>query len=209
MVDFLALGSLISITAVVSLSGVLMPGPVMAATIAKGYKDRNAGLAIGIGHGIIEVPLIFLIGFGLGVYFNSFLITLIIGLAGGGMMFYLGLIMVRMRKYTETSENYLPYRPAIVGIIMTIANPYWFLWWFTIGASLVLFSLTLGLMGLVIFAIVHVSCDIVWDYFVSYSVFKSKKFWRDRTHEYVFAACGLIMVVFGVYFLLSPVIELI
>jgi len=206
MAEYLALmGSLIAITATVSLSGVLMPGPVLAATIAKGYKDKHAGLWIGIGHGIIEVPLIVLIGYGLGVFFSYDPVTIAIGIAGGLMLLYLGVNMIRMRHDTEQSEEYLPYPSALVGVIMTIANPYWFLWWATIGAALILFAMELGLVGLAVFAAVHVSCDIGWDYFVSYSVNRSTSFWKGRTHEYVFIICGAIMIVFGIYFFGSPI----
>ena len=45
----------------ISLSGVMLPGPLTAATIAKGYNDKNAGVMIGIGHGIVEIPIIALI----------------------------------------------------------------------------------------------------------------------------------------------------
>jgi threonine/homoserine/homoserine lactone efflux protein len=210
MSDFITLmGSLILITGIVSLSGVLMPGPVLAATIAKGYRDKHAGLGIGIGHGIIEIPLILLIGLGLGVFFENFTVQLTIAVAGGGMLAFLGINMILMRKDTSQQEEYLPYRPTFVGIMMTIANPYWFLWWATIGATLILFSLQLGFLGLAVFTIVHVSCDIGWDYFVSLSVNRSKKFWRSKTHEYVFGLCGIIMVIFGIYFLLSPAFTLI
>jgi threonine/homoserine/homoserine lactone efflux protein len=201
------LGSLILITAFVSLSGVLMPGPVLAATVAKGYRDKHAGLAIGIGHGIIEVPLILVIGIGLGVYFENIYLQLIIGLAGGAMLAYLGVNMLKMRKDTGISEEYLPYPSTLVGMMMTVANPYFFLWWATIGATLILLSLELGILGLIVFTIVHVSCDIGWDYFVSYSVNRSKTFWRERTHEIVFAVCGFIMIVFAVYFFTSPILK--
>jgi threonine/homoserine/homoserine lactone efflux protein len=203
--SIMLLGSLILITSVVSLTGVLMPGPVLAATVAKGYKDKHAGLAIGIGHGIIELPLIALIGFGLSTFFDNIWVQIVIGLAGGAMLAYLGINMIKMRKEISQSEEYLPYRPTIVGMLMTVANPYFFLWWATIGAGLILFALQLGLFGLVIFAIVHVSYDIGWDYFVSYSVNKSKTFWRQRTHEYVFGICGIIMIVFGIYFFGAPI----
>ena len=201
------LGSLIAVTAVVSLSGVMMPGPVFAASIAKGYKDRHAGLWIGIGHGMIELPLIILIGFGLGIYFNNLYVALIIGIAGGSMLMFMGLSMVDMRKNTKEYEQYLPQRPTVVGILMTAVNPYWFIWWATVGAALIIFALTLGILGLAVFAAVHISCDIGFNYFVSYSANKSKRFWRKQTHEYVFGACGVLMYGFGIFFVGMPIID--
>jgi threonine/homoserine/homoserine lactone efflux protein len=182
-----------------------MPGPVTAATVAKGYRDKHAGLAIGIGHGIIEIPLIIVIGIGLGVYFENLYIQLAIGLGGGVMLAYLGINMLKMRKDTSINEEYLPYSSTLVGIMTTVANPYWFLWWATLGAAMIMLSLELGILGLAVFTIVHVSCDIGWDYFVSYSVNRSKTFWHERTHEIVFAICGLTMIIFAVYFFVSPI----
>ena len=208
MIESVALlGTIIAITASASLSGVLMPGPVLAATIAKGYKDKHAGLWIGIGHGIIEVPLIAFIGYSLGVHFKYEPLTVTIGLAGGLMLLYLGINMIKMRADVEEhNEKYMPYPSTIVGMIMTIFNPYWFLWWFTLGAALVLYSIELlGLFGLVVFTIIHVSCDVGWDYFVSYSVNKSTTFWKGRTREVVFIICGAIMIGFGIFFFGSPI----
>jgi threonine/homoserine/homoserine lactone efflux protein len=201
------MGSLIAVTAIVSLSGVMMPGPVFAASIAKGYKDRHAGLWIGIGHGMIELPLIILIGFGLGIYLNNLYVALIIGIAGGSMLMFMGLSMFDMRKDTKEYEQYLPQRPTVVGIVMTAVNPYWFIWWATVGATMIIFALTLGILGLAVFAVVHISCDIGFDYFVSYSANRSKKFWKRRTHEYVFGACGVLMYGFGIFFVGKPIID--
>ena len=53
----------------VSLSGVMMPGPVFAVTVAKGYRSKVAGVLIALGHGAIEFPLMFLIYFGFTQFF--------------------------------------------------------------------------------------------------------------------------------------------
>ncbi|GAH55236.1 unnamed protein product, partial [marine sediment metagenome] len=49
----------------ISLTGVMLPGPLTAATIAKGYGDKNAGALIAVGHAVIEIPLIAAIYLGL------------------------------------------------------------------------------------------------------------------------------------------------
>jgi len=53
----------------ISLSGVMMPGPLTAATIAKGYREQNAGIFIAMGHAVIELPLMALIYFGFAQFF--------------------------------------------------------------------------------------------------------------------------------------------
>ena len=69
----------------ISLSGVMLPGPLTAATIARGYNDKNAGVMIGIGHGIVEIPIIALIYFGFAAYIADPLVKMATGLAGGAL----------------------------------------------------------------------------------------------------------------------------
>ncbi len=42
----------------ISLSGVLVPGPITAITVEEGNKSPHAGALVAIGHGIVEFPLI-------------------------------------------------------------------------------------------------------------------------------------------------------
>lgn len=195
------------LTAFISLSGVMMPGPVFAGTVAKGYKDKNAGMQIALGHGIVEFPLVGFIGLGLGSFFENQGVMIAIGLVGGAVLLYIGYNMIRMRKGVNKTEKYLPYHPLIVGIITTISNPYFFLWWATVGLALIVIALGFGLLAFIVFAVLHWSCDFLWDYFVSFTIFKSKKFWSEKGHNVVFGICGIIMIIFGVWFIISPVLS--
>lgn len=42
---------------IISLSGVMAPGPMTTVTISKGSKSPYAGALIAVGHGIVEFPL--------------------------------------------------------------------------------------------------------------------------------------------------------
>jgi len=59
-----SLGLFLLSAAAISLSGVMLPGPLTAVTIAKGYRNQNAGSLIALGHAIIEIPLMALVYFG-------------------------------------------------------------------------------------------------------------------------------------------------
>lgn len=187
----------------ISLSGVMMPGPVSAVTIAKGHKDKNAGAFIAFGHGIIEFPLMFLIYLGFAKFFTSDAVKMIVGLVGGTMLVFMGVQMFRVRRSIATKGRDLPYNSLTAGIMTTGANPYFFLWWATIGATLILTASTFGLMGFVLFAIIHWLCDFFWDLFVSVATFKSKHLWRERTHEILFGVCSAILIIFGLWFISS------
>jgi threonine/homoserine/homoserine lactone efflux protein len=198
------------IAVVISLSGVMTPGPVFAAAVAKGYKDQGAGIKIALGHGLVEFPLMALIILSLGYVFQNSAVKLGIGLIGGFLLVFLGLMMVRSRKkIAEGEKEYIPYNSITTGVLTTSANPYFFLWWATVGALLISNAQEFGSIVVVAFAVVHWSCDLAWYSFTSFAVFKTKHLWTPLVHEIVFGACGVLMIAFGIYFVFGPANELI
>ena len=197
----LFLGSVIFI----SMSGVMAPGPVFTVTIAKGHKSPREGLLIGTGHGLVEIPLILLLYFGFSQVFANDLVKLLIGIVGGVILFYFGMDMLRKRSSIgEQDSSVTPAHGSIMaGILATSSNPYYFLWWATVGVVLIATAHTFGILGMVLFIIAHVSCDLFWYFFVGYTVFKSKRLWTPRVHSYVFGLCGMALMGFGVWFVIS------
>lgn len=194
--------------AFVSLSGVIMPGPVLAATITKGYEDQKAGLKIALGHSFAELPLIVLIFFGFDFFFKDPLIFSAVGLLGGALLLYMGYEMVRDREKILEDRPVVEYTSFTAGIVTTAANPYFFLWWATVGAALIAGAVEFGWIMLPIFAAVHLSCDFLWGHFVAYSIFKTKGLWSKRRHHFLFLVAGLIMLIFGLYFIVSSTLSL-
>ena len=197
------------IAVVISLSGVMTPGPVFAAAVAKGYKDQSAGIKIALGHGLVEFPLMVLIILSLGYVFQNTAVKLGIGLVGGFLLIFLGILMVKSRKEIAGGDkDYIPYNSITTGVLTTSANPYFFLWWATVGALLISNAQEFGAIVVVAFAIVHWTCDLAWYSFTSFAVFRTKHLWTPLVHEAVFGACGAVMIVFGIYFMLGPASEL-
>lgn len=198
-----SLGLFLLSAAAISLSGVMLPGPLTAATIAKGYREQNAGIFIALGHAVIELPLMALIYFGFANLFTSPGVTKIIGLAGGLMLIVMGLTVLRNISKAQAEVADLPYNSVVTGIILTGANPYFFLWWATIGIALIATAAEFGIWGLTIFAVVHWSCDLLWEQFVSMSVFRTKHLWTQRVQKIVFGICAFVLVGFGIWFCVS------
>lgn len=197
------------IAVVISLSGVMTPGPVFAAAVAKGYKDQSAGIKIALGHGLVEFPLMVLIILSLGYVFQNTAVKLGIGLVGGFLLVFLGIMMVKNRKdIAGGNKDYIPYNSITTGVLTTSANPYFFLWWATVGALLISNAQEFGAIVVVAFAIVHWTCDLAWYSFTSFAVFRTKHLWTPLVHEVVFGACGALMIIFGIYFMLGPASEL-
>ncbi len=196
-------------TIFISLTGVMTPGPVFAAAVAKGYRDERAGIKIAIGHGLVEFPLMALIVVSLGYIFENDMVKMGIGIVGGTLLLFLGASMIRSRKVVADEEHeILPYDSIVAGALTTASNPYFLLWWATVGAVLVLNAQYFGPIIVVVFAIVHWSCDLAWYTFTSVLVFRTKHLWTPRVQELIFGTCGALMMLFGVYFLLGPALEL-
>ena len=187
----------------ISLSGVMLPGPLTAATIARGYNDKNAGALIGLGHGVIEMPIIALVYFGFASYLTIPFVKQITGVAGGLLLIVMGLIVFFTFKKPVTGSAATPYGSLVTGIVMTGGNPYFFLWWATIGVVLITGAVAFGIYGIVLFAIVHWSCDIIWSQVVSMTVFKTRHLWTAAVQKVIFGICALVLIGFGLWFGIS------
>ena len=197
------LGLFLLSAAGISLSGVMLPGALTAATITKGYHDKNAGIFIALGHAVIEIPLMALIYFGFAYFLASPDVRKIIDLAGGLMLIFMGSMVFRATRKAVGEAADLPYNSFVTGIIMTGGNPAFYAWWATIGIALIAGAADFGVYGLLLFAVVHWSCDLVWEQFISMSVFKTRHLWTQKVQRIVFGICALVLVGFGAWFCLS------
>jgi threonine/homoserine/homoserine lactone efflux protein len=199
----LNLGQFLLIAAGISLTGVMLPGPMTAATIAKGYSDKHAGAWIAAGHAVIEIPLIAAIYFGFGHFIGSPQVQKGIYLAGGLMLLYLGFRMFRATNKAPGAVGGLPANALLTGIVITGTNPAFYIWWATVGAALVTGAAKFGLAGVILFTTVHLPCDFAWSEFLSVSTFKSRRWWTQKVQKIVFSVCALVLAGFGVWFCLS------
>ena len=190
---------------VISFSGVMLPGPMFAVTMAKGYKSPWAGTQISLGHAVIEVPLILLIYFGFTQFFHSNVVQLVLSLLGSGMVLWLGISMFRARAEVIQKGKDLPYTGFTAGILTSGFNPFFLLWWATIGSMLIVRILDFGTTGLIAFIIVHWLCDLVWLSLVSILVNRTHSLWGQKLQEWLFIACSLLLVGFSIWFLISGI----
>jgi len=190
----------------ISLSGVMMPGPVFAVTVANGYKDKAAGALIALGHGVVEFPLIFLIYFGFTWFFASTTVQKIIGFVGGLILVFMGVQTLKNRNEAFDEHEGSKHGSFIAGVLTTSVNPYFFLWWATIGAALITGASAFGSTGFLIFSLTHWSCDLLWDTLVSVTVFRSRRFWTRKVQTVVFGFCFIILIGYGAWFIASSML---
>jgi len=187
---------------VISLSGAIAPGPMLAVTLSKGYRSPWAGLQVALGHAAIEVPLILLIAFGFASFLELPVVQVALSFVGGGMLIWLGVNMFRSRSDPAHGRD-LPYNAFVSGILASGLNPFFIVWWATVGGMLIARILPFGAWGLASFTLAHWCCDALWYSLVSVFIFRSHSFWGQQFQQVFFIVCALFLGGFGIYFIVS------
>jgi threonine/homoserine/homoserine lactone efflux protein len=199
-----ALGTVV----VTSLSGVMMPGPMFTVTLAKSLKSPWAGVLVSLGHAVVEVPLILLVYLGLAEFFQNEILKLVLSVVGGAMIVWMGYDLFRARKKMVTEGKDTRYNAFTAGILMSGLNPFFLLWWVTVGSLLIVsFRAAVGSWGLPFFIIVHWLCDLVWLSLVSFTIFRTHKFWGQKFQEWVFIVLSVALLYFGGQFIVRGIID--
>jgi len=192
---------------VISLSGVMAPGAVTAATIAQGTRNRWAGTLISLGHGIVEIPLIFLLMLGLDLVFKMDPVRIGIGILGGGFLLWMGIGMLRQTPPdTNTPQTTFNKGSIRTGIVLSATNPYFLFWWATVGLNLAIGAKELGITALILFAIVHWLCDLIWLSFLSVAAFVTHRgagLFGQKMQRGILLFCGIALLIFGVKFMVD------
>jgi threonine/homoserine/homoserine lactone efflux protein len=197
------LGVFLISAVMISLSGVLSPGPMTAAAIQHGGKSRLNGMYIAIGHGVIEMPLIFLIFLGAGSFLKLEWIRILIGIAGGIYLIFIGKNLLRFKGDKEIFKGDRIPSSFYSGILLSIGNPYFLLWWGTIGVGLVFSASKFGLIGLLLFSLFHWLCDLVWYSFLSMASFKGIRMFGAGVYKKLSLFCGIAMFFYGGVFIVN------
>lgn len=191
----------------ISLSGVMAPGPVTAATIAAGTRSRHAGGLIAVGHGIVELPLVLCIWAGMGrLFLQSETVKMVIGFVGGAFLLFMGIQMLRsVGKNNEKVIQHTSQNPLWTGIILSAGNPFFLLWWPTVGLVLIKDVQEFGGLAFALFITTHWLCDLVWLEALSWTSFKGAKLLGGRTQYVVLLVCSLTLVSFGLFFIYNAI----
>ncbi|MBC8503659.1 MAG: LysE family transporter [Anaerolineales bacterium] len=183
----------------ISLSGVMAPGPITAVAVGKGNQSPHAGALVAIGHGLVEFPLMAAVFFGVGSLLDAPYLQAGIGIAGGLFILWMGISMLRSIRVDFSVDEYSKdtRSPILAGILFSVGNPYFLVWWLTVGAALILRSVEFGVWGFLAFGMGHWLCDLLWDWFLSAISFKGGQFFGNRFQQTVFALSGVMLLFFG------------
>ena len=194
---------------IIGLSGALMPGPMFVAVVGQSPR-RGAwtGPIAVLGHGVLESVLVAAVILGLAEFLKNAAVMSVIAVAGGAMLLWMGVGMLRsagkLSLFPESagagSASLVLVHPFWAGILTSLSNPYWILWWATIGLGYMVISRELGIPGLVAFMVGHVMADLVWYTVVSTLVARGKRWLSDGLYRGMIRVCAVTLVFFAVYF---------
>ena len=203
----------------VALTGALSPGPLLTYTIYKSLRRKRgylASLYILLGHAVIEFALIFALLAGASLLLRNIIVLTFIGIIGGFLLVIYGIIAIRGVLKTNFEDEYALEGNVIKGykgnsflggILVSLSNPFWTFWWAVIGLSLMV-NLNITLLNplkMLTFFIGHELGDIVWYLPISLFVYYGGKSLNPKIYKYVLIACGVFMIVFGIYLSFSIV----
>lgn len=189
---------------VVALSGALMPGPLLTVTISESPKRGSvAGPLLVLGHGLLELTLVAALILGLAPILRTPAVFIATATAGAGVLAWMAWEMFRALpglslqgvKDRANGKNLV-----VAGALLSIANPYWIIWWVTIGLGYITHSLSLGYWGVIFFFSGHILADLAWYATISTAVWKGRGFINDRLYRWMIGVCAVfLMLMAGVF----------
>jgi threonine/homoserine/homoserine lactone efflux protein len=197
----------------VSISGVFSPGPLLFANLALSkYGGFWSGIKIAIGHTIIELPLIIFLSLPFTVFSPVIttsiirIISLIAGifLIAFGILYVVRLIrvneVIHSSIYSSRIEN-----PYLAGIMFTGLNPFFIVWWTTIGVKLITDSISLlgQPTGIAFLFVVHIWMDYAWLGLSSYLASRGFNIIRSDYHRYITILLTVPLFYYGIKFVLG------
>ncbi len=189
---------------VIGFSGAMMPGPLLAVGIAETPRHGwQTGPIISLGHAIAEIFVVILLTMGVAAIADSPIVTRVIGVLGGAALLLMGGSMAwdtlkrRINYDPEAVTDRGRHRLAGKGITATLSNPYWFVWWATIGLALLLKSQHMGVSGPIAFYFGHILSDFVWYTVVSILIWKGRRLIMGGGLKILILCCSLFLLYLG------------
>jgi threonine/homoserine/homoserine lactone efflux protein len=189
-----------------SASGVLAPGPLFFANLAYGtHHDKWSGIKIAYGHTAVELPLIIILAAGLFTFDTAKKYASVVGLIGGiAILAFAGLqiaSIIKEKRRHDTSSIAGNKGPFIVGIALSALNPFFILWWFTVGSKLIVDSAAFGVAtGVAILFALHIWMDYAWLASTAYLASKGAFVLKSKYYPTLLLGLTVVLIYYGLSF---------
>ncbi|MGI5879152.1 MAG: LysE family transporter [Syntrophomonadaceae bacterium] len=197
----------------VGLSGAMMPGPLLTATIVSTARHGfMAGPLIVLGHALLELALLIALLAGFSTILLLPRVGQTVAVVGGSFLLYLGYCMI---KDTIKGRLILPdgqpdqlsstplMHPAVAGVLISVSNPYWTIWWATIGLSYLTIAWKSGTSGIVSFYSGHILADLFWYSLIALIISTGSRWLSPSVYKFILMLCAVFLLGLGVYFIYS------
>jgi threonine/homoserine/homoserine lactone efflux protein len=174
---------------------------------------------------VVELALVVGLALGLNRLLDNDAVAATVGLVGGLFLLWLGWQAIRTPLLEEVVVDRksvvggAPPAPAgggafpisaagglaAMGAAASVANPFWVVWWVTIGAAYVLTALDQGAAGVASFYTAHFLTDLGWLSLIAFALATGRGVISGRVYRGVLIACGVFLVGLGTWFLTSAV----
>jgi threonine/homoserine/homoserine lactone efflux protein len=205
----LQLASIFFMSLTVAFSGAIMPGPVFTAVVSESARrGASAGPLFMTGHALLELALVIAISLGLGPLLALEPVFVVTALAGGAIMLFMGVSMFVSlpRLELDLSDRGKRYGSVMLSAAaLSLANPYWTVWWVTIGLGFMRKSLAHGLAGGIAFYLGHIAGDFIWYTLVSFSVARGRRLLNTSRYRVLIGLCASLLCLFALSFLWTGV----
>jgi threonine/homoserine/homoserine lactone efflux protein len=193
---------MIGMSFTIGMTGALAPGPTLVATVNSSLKSGwTAGPKIALGHALVETLIFLLIAGGLALTAKQY--SHYIAWIGGLALIAFGILTVKESKRASMTlqEGQIIGNSYIAGVITSAANPYFWIWWLSIGSAMVINGLETGLIMAGLFMIGHWGADFGWYTLVSTSLDGGRSLISEANYRRILAICGGFLICFGLYYL--------
>lgn len=186
----------------IGLTGALAPGPTLVAAVNSTLKSGwTAGPKVAAGHAAVELFVFALISLGLAAAAQQY--SRYVAVAGGLALVIFGLLTVKGSSHARLAApaEGVSGNPYLAGALTSAANPYFWIWWLSVGSALLLDGLRGGLMMAGLFMIGHWGADFAWYTVVSTGLYRGKSIISEANYQRIMTVCGLFLILFGMYYL--------
>ncbi|WP_418790612.1 LysE family transporter [Phosphitispora sp. TUW77] len=193
---------------IVGFSGAMIPGPLFTVTVSEtARRGAKAGPLLIAGHALLELVLVAALFLGLNSLLNNPYFIAIVGITGGLFLIWMGYGMLRDARQGNISleikdePEKVVLGPVLAGIFVSISNPYWTIWWATIGLGYITSAWEYGMIGLFFFFTGHILADFTWYGAVALAIASGKKVMSDKLYRGIIAVCGAFLIGLALIFI--------
>jgi len=185
---------------VFGLSAGLSPGPLLTLVISETLKhDVKEGIKVSIAPVLTDFPIVIFTILVLSRLSNMMALLGVVSLLGSAFLVYLGYEGISFKGIDIEVEQTKP-QSIRKGVIANFLNPAPYLFWFTIGAPMVLKAFHIGIFPASAFILGFYVFLVGSKVLVAVVVGKSRFFLKSRNYIYTIRLLGIILLVFAVLF---------